>query len=172
MINLRAIEPEDIDLIYKWENDRSIWHLSNTISPFSRYLIEQYILNSENDIYSEKQLRLMIDEKENSKIRTIGSIDIFDFDPINKRAGLGIFINSSERKKGFASAALTEVIDYCFGKLGLHQLYCNITEDNDASLTLFEKAGFKVSGLKKDWIICNGNYLNEYILQLINNNKQ
>lgn len=172
MINLRAIEPEDIDLIYEWENDRSIWHLSNTISPFSRYLIEQYILNSENDIYSEKQLRLMIDEKENSKIRTIGSIDIFDFDPINKRAGLGIFINSSERKKGFASAALTEVIDYCFGKLGLHQLYCNITEDNDASLTLFEKAGFKVSGLKKDWIICNGNYLNEYILQLINNNKQ
>jgi diamine N-acetyltransferase len=171
MINLRAIEPEDIDLIYEWENDRSIWHLSSTITPFSRYLIEQYILNSENDIYSEKQLRLMIDSKESGKIITIGSIDIFDFDPVNKRAGLGIFINAAERKKGFASAALFEIIEYCFKKLGLHQLYCNITEDNEASLKLFKNAGFEICGLKKDWIIDNDKYYNEYILQLINNKK-
>jgi len=171
MINLRAIEPEDIDLIYQWENDRSIWHLSNTIAPFSRYLIEQYILNSENDIYSEKQLRLMIDVSGSGTKRTIGSIDIFDFDPVNKRAGLGIFINADERKKGFAFKALLEVIEYSFSKLGLHQLYCNITEDNEASLKLFQKAGFEISGLKKEWVFCSDKYLDEYILQLINNKK-
>jgi diamine N-acetyltransferase len=171
MINLRAIEPEDIDLIYQWENDRSIWHLSNTITPFSRYLIEQYILNSENDIYSEKQLRLMIDVAEKGEIRTIGSIDIFDFDPVNKRAGLGIFINAEERKKGFASEALVEVIKYSFGKLGLHQLYCNITEENEASLKLFQKSGFEICGLKKEWVLCCEKYSDEYILQLINNKK-
>ena len=169
MINLRAIEPEDIDLIFKWENDRKIWHLSNTITPFSRYLIEQYILNSENDIFSEKQLRLMIDVREDNKTKTIGSIDLFDFDAVNKRAGIGIFINEDKREKGYAFEALKELKEYCFSKLCLHQLYCNITEDNVASLRLFEKAGFEITGLKKDWIFYRNSWLNEYILQVINN---
>ncbi len=110
----------------------------------------------------------MIDCKESGKVSTVGSIDIFDFDPVNKRAGLGIFINADKRNKGFASEAIKEITEYCFGKLALHQLYCNITEDNDASIRLFEKAGFVKCGLKKEWVFNNGKYLNEYILQLIN----
>ena len=58
---LRAPEPSDIDIIFRWENDTTIWHLGNTLAPYSRFAIEQFVLNTDNDIFAAKQLRLMID---------------------------------------------------------------------------------------------------------------
>ena len=63
-IILRALEPTDIDALYKWENDPEIWHVSNTCTPYSKYILEKYIENSHLDIYQVKQLRLMIDIRE------------------------------------------------------------------------------------------------------------
>ena len=106
-IVLRAIEPEDIDLIYSWENDPSVWPVSNTIAPFSRYVLTKYIESSHLDIFQTRQLRLMIDlYKDNNQKQTIGSIDLFDFDPFHMRAGVGVLIgNTSNRGKGFATDA-------------------------------------------------------------------
>lgn len=165
---LRALEPADADLLYEWENNEELWYLSNTVTPFSRFTLEQYILNSHQDIFTAKQLRLMIDKKNPGRNDTIGSIDLFDFDPANKRAGIGILITEGERGKGYASEALELLIDYCFGKLELHQVYCNISADNKASLQLFKKHNFTRAGLKKEWIFVNGKWTDEYIFQLIN----
>jgi diamine N-acetyltransferase len=167
-IELRALEPSDVDLLYEWENNEELWHLSNTITPFSRFVLEQYVLNSHQDIYTAKQLRLMIDKNEADKKVTIGGIDLFDFDPVNKRAGIGIMIIAQERKKGFASEALNQVIQYCFKTLLLHQLYCNIAIDNKDSYNLFRKHNFELVGLKKDWLIAGKGWKDEYLLQKIN----
>ncbi len=167
---LRAIEPSDIDLLYNWENNREIWKVSNTITPFSKYILQKYIENSHLDIYQTKQLRLMIDvvnPKEGHK--TVGAIDLFDFDAYHLRAGVGILIGgTNDRNQGIASKALNELSVYAFEILGLHQLYCNITIDNNASLRVFEKAGYTICGTKKDWIKYQQGYLDEIILQLIN----
>jgi diamine N-acetyltransferase len=165
-LSFRAPEPSDVDQLYKWENDVSIWHLSNTITPFSRHTLEEYILNAHQDIYTAKQLRLMIILNNTSE--TIGCIDLFDFDPINMRAGIGILISDDHRNKGYASEALTILIDYAFNTLHLHQLYCNITEDNTGSLKLFQKHEFEIVGLKKEWIRVKNNWINEFMLQLLN----
>jgi diamine N-acetyltransferase len=167
-ISLRAPEPADVDLLYKWENDMSLWCLSNTVTPYSRFVLEQYILSSHQDIYTNKQLRLMIDLDINDQRITIGSIDLFDFDPVNKRAGVGILLDKNYRNKGYAYEALLHLIDYCFSVLQLHQLFCNITIDNEVSLKLFKKHKFKIIGLKKEWIYSNNKWLDEYMLQLIN----
>lgn len=170
-INLRAPEPSDVNLLYKWENDPEIWHVSNTITPFSKYILEKYIENAHLDIYQVKQLRLMIDVSENGKAksRTIGTIDLFDFDPYHNRAGVGILIgDKSDRKKGYATQALEKFIDYSFNTLQLHQLYCNITQGNSDSLRLFKRCGFTVSGHRADWIKLPGRYVEELFLQLIN----
>jgi len=169
-IVLRAPEPEDIDMLYRWENDPEIWHVSNTITPFSKYILEKYIENAHLDIYQVKQLRLMIDVKENrTRTRTVGAIDLFDFDPYHNRAGVGILIgDKSDRNKGIATLALKKFIDYCFNTLQLHQLYCNITKGNEDSLKLFRKCGFRITGRKAEWIKTPGKYLEELILQLIN----
>jgi diamine N-acetyltransferase len=171
-IVLRAPEPEDIDVLYLWENDPGIWKISNTQTPYSRYILEQYILNAHEDIYKARQLRLMIDLKDSGKKKiSIGAIDLFDFDPANKRAGVGILIDKSARNRGYATEALKLLIDYCFSVLSLHQLYCNISTDNTQSMNLFTKSGFQTIGIKKDWIYFEHKWNDEYVLQLINNNE-
>ena len=164
-IQLRAIEPSDIDVLYQWENDTETWMVSNTQSPFSRFVLEQYITSSHQDIYSVKQLRLIICNEEN---KAIGSIDLFDFDPNHLRAGVGILIaEKADRKKGYASEALSLLMDYCFSVLNLHQLYCNITIDNEPSILLFQKHGFQITGMKKQWVRDGESFKVELLLQRI-----
>jgi diamine N-acetyltransferase len=167
-LQLRALEPADVDLLYKWENDTSVWHLSSTLAPFSRFALEQYVLNAGDDIFASKQLRLMIDLLKAEPPETIGCIDMFDLDPVNLRAGIGIMILDEYRGKGYASEALDLIIEYAFERLLLHQLYSNVTHDNKASLELFRKKNFQVAGLKKDWIRHEKKWTDEYLLQLIN----
>ena len=166
-INLRAPEPEDLELLYGWENNTSHWIISNTIVPFSKYTLKRYLENSHKNIYETGQLRLMIDHISDGK--TIGTIDLFDFDPFHKRAGIGILIaDEAYRRKGYASMALKCLVDYCFGTLQLHQLYCNILSNNCESMDLFRKTGFIEAGIKKDWVKTNDGYIGEHLFQLIN----
>lgn len=165
---LRAVEPSDIDFIFQLENNISIWNVSNTIAPYSRYMIEQYVLNSDQDIFTLKQLLLIIESADVALANRIGTIDIFDFDPMHKRAGVGIIIIEGEQRKGYALEALKLVVDYCFQTLGLHQIYCNISAANQASIHLFEKMGFINCGVKKEWTLFNNSWQDELIFQLIN----
>ncbi|HUX55946.1 MAG TPA: GNAT family N-acetyltransferase [Bacteroidales bacterium] len=166
-IRLRALEPEDLELLYEWENNDAYWAISNTVSPFSKYTLKRYLENSHKNVYETGQLRFMIDHIPDNE--TIGTIDIFDFDPFHKRAGLGILIaNEAYRRKGYASMSLTCLVDYCFKTLQLHQLYCNILDNNCESMDLFKKQGFVQSGIKKEWIKTSDGYLDEYQFQLIN----
>jgi len=165
-INLRALEPEDLEFLFQIENNELFWEVSHTQAPFSKFLLKQYLENSHLDIYEAKQLRLVIEEKSTNK--SVGMIDLFDFNPQHKRAGIGILIHPDFQQKGFASEALQLLINYCFTHLHLHQLYANITNDNTNSLHLFEKQNFKQIGIKKDWIFYNGTYKDELLFQLIN----
>jgi diamine N-acetyltransferase len=166
-IKLRALEPEDLELLYEWENNESYWSISNTVSPFSRYTLKRYIENSHKNIYETGQLRLMIDHIDDKK--TIGTIDIFEFDPFHKRAGLGILIGSDAyRRKGYASMSLSCMIKYCFTTLHLHQVFCNIMANNEDSINLFQKLGFVQSGIRKDWVLTDKGFVDVLLYQLIN----
>ena len=170
-IKLRAVEPADLDILYEWENDPDNWTVSNTIAPFSRHVLQKYIEGAQQDIYEARQLRLMIDRLESDKNEeeTLGIIDLFDFDPKHRRAGVGILIARKEdRMKGIASEALGILIEYAFGSLQLHQLYCNVSEDNPASLKLFEKSGFQRIGKKRDWIRMENEWIDVLLMQLMN----
>ncbi len=166
-ILLRALEPEDLDTLYKWENDAAIWYLGNTLTPFSKFTLSQYIQSSNKDIYECLQLRLIIEKRESGK--AVGAIDLFGFDPFNQRAGIGIIIGEKDdRKKGLASEALSTLTQYCFETLMLKQVYCNITENNEESLKLFISQGFVITGQKQDWIRTLDGWLTEYFLQKVN----
>ena len=164
---LRALEPNDLEFVYVMENDQSIWEVSNTQTPYSRFLVKQYLENAHQDIYEAKQLRLAICQDED--FPALGLIDLFDFDPQNRRAGIGIVIQSiNDRNKNIGSEALHLMIQYAFHNLNLHQLYANIATDNLASLALFTKFGFQEIGVKKDWTLVNGTFKDEALFQLLN----
>lgn len=163
---LRALEPEDLEFVLEVENTEDFWEISATRVPYSRYLIKKYIQNSHRDIYEVKQLRLMICDLEG---KSLGMIDIFDLDPKDRKAALGILIASEgHRRKGYGGEVLSLVSNYCFSHLGLHQVYANVTADNESSIRLFEKCGFQKAGVKKDWVLINGKFKDEVLYQLIN----
>lgn len=151
--------------MYAWENDPAIWRVSGTLAPFSRHTLSKFIEQQQFDIYQTRQLRLMIENAEGS---AIGTIDLFEFDPCNRRAGIGILIyDRSQRRKGYASDALEAMIEYARGVLGLHQLWCNIGTENEASRMLFRQAGFREVGIKRDWNRTPEGYSDELLLQLL-----
>ncbi|KOS04664.1 acetyltransferase [Flavobacterium akiainvivens] len=166
-IYLRALEPEDLEFVYRLENDETIWEVSNTQTPYSRFLIHQYLENAHQDIYEAKQLRLAICKT--GGFDAIGLIDLFDFDPANQRAGVGIILqNEQDRGKGYGKEALGMVINYAFNTLQLHQLYANIHLGNVASITLFTNFGFTQVGIKKDWNRQGNRFTDEGLYQLLN----
>jgi diamine N-acetyltransferase len=150
-IKLRALEPEDLELIYKWENDSRWWTQGNTLAPYSRSTLRRYINETQQtDIYESKQLRLMITLQATDV--TVGIIDIYDFDLRNSRAGIGILIDDNYRNKGLALQALNLLKGYAFDFLRLHQLYALIAINNEPSRKLFTNAGYKEAGMLKDWV--------------------
>ena len=168
-IFLRALEPTDLEFLYRLENEESVWEVSNTTTPYSKFVLKQYLENAHRDIYDIKQLRLVICLSDTK--RAIGFIDLFDFEPKHGRVGIGIVIFSEgDRQKGYAFESLELVTRYSFKHFNVHQVYCNITEDNSKSIQLFEKAGFKKSVIKKDWIYSEGKYKNELLFQLFQTN--
>ncbi len=164
---LRALEPEDLDFVYEVENDESIWEISNTQTPYSLYLIKQYIENAQQDLYEAKQLRLAICRYDD--FTPVGLIDLFEYDPKNNRAGIGIMIKDEDlRNTGIGSETLNLLINYSFKHLNLHQLFANIDATNEASKSLFTKFGFDFIGIKKQWNLVGGVYKDEAMYQLIN----
>ena len=165
-ISLRALEPDDLDFLYELENNETLWEISSTATPYSRHILKNYLDNAHRDIYDVKQLRLCICNK--SKI-VIGLIDLFDFDPKNHRAGIGLVVLEDEnRNRGIGTEALKMFTDYAFGTLALRQVYANVVTGNDASINLFRKLGFQEIGTKKDWVFSNGLYKDEIMFQKLN----
>ena len=167
-IHLRALEPEDLDFLFAIENNTAFWEVSSTLRPFSKEVLKQYLANAHQDIYEAKQLRLVIVNSANNK--SIGLVDLFDFNPQHQRAGIGILILKEYQKNDFANQTLSLFIRYAFSKLNLHQIYANIPADNVGSIRLFEKNNFKKIGIKKDWILSNGKFKNVHLYQCINSN--
>jgi diamine N-acetyltransferase len=169
-VRLRAVEPEDLELLYRWENEEADWKRSNTLVPYSRYILKRYIANSHRTLFETCQLRLMIDVMPGN--RTVGTVDLFEFDHFHMRAGVGILIaDPAERKKGYASAALKCIIRYAFNTIGLHQIWCSIIEGNTESMNLFMHHGFELCATNKEWIKTSDGFVTEYTLQLINQAK-
>lgn len=149
-IKLRALEPEDLECLYVWENNPLLWAVGNSRQPYSKYNLKQYILKSDLDIYENKQLRLMIIDKSVNK--AVGTVDLFDFDIHNSRIALGLFIDEHSQGKGLATEALHLTENYVFNFLKINQLYCHIAETNIASRNMFEKEGYENRAILKNWI--------------------
>lgn len=164
-VALRALEPTDIDLLYKWENDTTLWTVSSNIAPYSKEMIANYLKNNSNDIYKTGELRLIVTLAPTGE--AVGTVDFTSFDPINNHAELGLLIAPQFQGKGYGKQVLQLVKEYACNCIGLRQLYVLIPDDNKACLTLFSNDGFQESGLLKSWIRRGRNYIDVHLLQHI-----
>ena len=161
-IRLRAIEPEDLELLYRIENDVRLWNVGATNVPYSRYTLHDYIANSADDIYADKQLRMIVEDREG---KTVGIVDLMNFSPQHLRAETGIVMLDAERRKGYATEALNALCDYASRVLHLHQLYGVVGKDNEAALALYDKAGFARHETLKEWLFDGKKYTDAVLMQ-------
>ena len=164
MVRLRAIEPEDLDLLYRIENDRKLWNVGNSNVPYSRYTLHDYVANASDDIYVDRQVRMMV---ENTAGEIVGIVDVVNFDPSNCRAEVGLIILDAFRRHGYGSSTLAQVADYALNVLHLHQLYAYVDQQNEASMHLFRNMGYQESVNIKDWLYDGRDYHDAVMMQLI-----
>ncbi len=165
-IILRPVEPEDLSVMYEMENDPTMWDVSSFTVPYSRYVLKQYIEASQNDVFADKQLRLMIMRKSDNVV--LGTIDLSDFAPLHLRASVGIALHQNYRKEGYATEALQLLCHYAFDFLHLHSLTAYISIENQDSVALFSSCGFMRVGLLQDWLRTKHGYVDVVIMQLMN----
>jgi diamine N-acetyltransferase len=181
LLRLRALEPDDLSLLYTWENNAALWELGNTLSPYSAFLLRQYLENAARDLYETRQLRLMMtlagapsavaqnaQNAQNAQTTqpTIGTIDLYDIDPHHRRAGIGLLVDEAYQGKGYGLAALSLMRSYAFKFLGLNMLFAHVPADNIPSLHLFRKAGYQEAGILKQWIRREEKWMDVAVYQL------
>lgn len=153
MIKLRKIEPSDLPFLYQWENDASVWADGANHNPLSQQDLRDYIASTTGDIYKDGQLRLIVESCSPKDCLTMGCIDLFDFDPRNRRAAIGMYIAPEYRGKGVGKAALEQLKTYAFGHLNLRVLYAVIATNNLACSALYERAGYIPSSPLPAWTL-------------------
>ena len=174
-IILKALEPSDVSTLLKWENNSEIWHISETVEPLSKYKLDTYIKQTLTfDVFGLRQQRLMIHRILNSDLdltEPIGTIDLFEFDPINKHAGIGIMLLKEHQNQGIGKIALDQFLTYCFEKLHLHSVYANVSETNTASIKFFESCGFTKVAEYKEFLYENNQYVSQITFQYVDNSR-
>ena len=165
-IRLRAVEPEDLGLLYVWENDASVWAVSGTLIPFSRHTLQRFLDEQQYDLLQTRQQRLIIELRDGS--RAVGALDLFELDMLHRRVGIGILIHApADRSQGYGRDAVETVCRYAREVLGLHQVWCHVGASNAASRRLFAACGFTETGCKRDWLRTPVGWDDEIILQRI-----
>lgn len=159
---LRALEPEDLDLLYQIENDRTLWSVGATNVPYSRHTLQEYIALATGDIYVDRQVRLMVCTPEGE---AVGMVDLCNFNPQHNRAEVGIVIRPDCRRRGIGRAALRALVDYARSVLHLHQLYALVSQRHEATLRLFAQARFERQSTLADWLYDGREYTAAVVLQ-------
>lgn len=165
-ISLRALEPSDLDAMIRWENDTRLWSAGSQGAPLSRHAIAEYIANYDADIFAARQLRLIV--VENATGNAAGAVDLYDFDPLSLRAGIGIIINENARGHGFGTRALTLLWQYASLHLGMNQLWAMTAIDNTAACHAFTSAGFTTAGRLRSWIRRGRQWVDALMFQRLN----
>lgn len=162
-IALRAMEPEDLEILYTLENDTTLWNISSVNVPYSKYTLKQFITTGNHDIYTDGQIRLMIEKNEDHNV--IGMIDIIDFNARHHRAEIGIVLLNEYRAKGYGKQALSLIEKYAKEYLQLNQLYSFVSIENEHSINLFNSVGYKQTGMLKEWLFSNKKYIDTLFFQ-------
>jgi diamine N-acetyltransferase len=161
-VKLRAVEPEDLDVLYLIENDPELWDVGVTNVPYSRFVLHEYIANISGNIYADGQVRLVVC---NAEGETVGMVDLINFNPRHNRAEVGIVIQKPYQNKGYGMAALSRLIHYSRTILHLHQLYALVSVNNTKSMRTFEEIGFQRDAELADWLYDGTQYHTAIVMQ-------
>ena len=161
-LRLRAMEPEDLELIYRIENDPDFWRHGSTTVPYSRYALRQYMESAQNDLFADGQVRLVIEVEG----RAIGLADLTNFDALHRRAEVGLALLPEHQGHHHGAEIVSQLCAYA-RRTGLHQIYATIAVTNQTATHLFRQQGFTQTASLKDWLRISDSFVDAVVWQLL-----
>ena len=141
--------------MYLIENDPSLWAFGTTTVPYSRYSLKQYIGQSQNDIFLDGQLRLVI---EAANADALGFIDLQRLEPRHRRAEVGVVLLPGYQGRGYATDSLRLLCQYAQQHLNLRQLTAIVAKKNEPARRLFQRVGFTCLSTLPQWLSCGDGF--------------
>ena len=162
-VHLRALEPDDLDLLYAMENDPDLWTVGCQNTPYSKFTLANYIQTNSNDFFADRQARMVMALDDGT---CIGLADVFSYQPAYGRAEVGIAVLNGYRRMGCAHQAIVALTDMARRFWHLHQLYALVLTTNQPAVALFSKAGFSANATLKDWFYDGEKYHDALLMQI------
>jgi RimJ/RimL family protein N-acetyltransferase len=162
---LRQINLNDKSEIFAYRSDKVTneyqgW-IPNTIGDVEIFI--EKIAKQINE--PETWYQFVLIEKESQKI--IGDLGIHFWDKENKQVEIGCTLNKNYQKKGFAIESLKRVIDYLFNELNKHRIITSIAPENEDSIRLVERIGFRKEAHFVESIFVNEKWVDDLVYSLL-----
>ena len=151
-ISLRALEPEDVDLMYQCDNDEEARIWTDYSAPLSRAQLMDYALNYDADPFKAGQLRLIAEKEQDEGGKVpVGIVDLYNISQKDGKAYIGIYVLPEFRRQGTGSNILKVTEEYANRFLGLRMLVAKVSTQNGIAISLFKKAEYSQLAILPGW---------------------
>ncbi len=165
-VYLRAFEPDDYLVSIAWRNDDEIWsRLGGPKYYVSKSFEKKWI---EEAIFDNKNIRFAVCLCEDG--RYIGNVSITNINTIYRSGISNILIGDRNCwGQGIGLEAYRLLLNYAFNERNFHRIEAQVLENNIASLKMHQRCGFKIEGTMRESIFKNGQWQNQIILSILEN---
>jgi RimJ/RimL family protein N-acetyltransferase len=102
---------------------------------------------------AKKQFEFVIQSRDG---RLLGGCGLNQIDNENRRANLGYWVRTSAARKGVATSAVRQLVDWAYQNTNLIRLEVVVSSQNPASLRAAEKAGAVREGVLRNRLLLHG----------------
>lgn len=162
---LGSVERENIEQLRHWRNQPELRKYFREYREISKDMQEKWFV--EKVLNDPKQINFEIHDVETKKL--IGSCGLYYIHNVNRTGEFGIYIGDENfRRCGYGTDALVALLNYGFNYLGLHRIWCEVYSNNRA-ISTYRKIGFKDEGVMREVKFLEGEFLDSYILSILEN---
>jgi len=158
-VALRTVEEEDLPFLRDHRNDPA----TRRPMTFDRPTNMAQQRDRFEDLYDGDDVVLLacVDGE------PVGHVALFHVDDSAGHAEVGYWLTPDEQGNGYATEAVSLLLDYAFAERRLHRVRARAIETNEASRALLERLGFTHEGVQRDEEYVGGEHVDTHLFGLL-----
>lgn len=165
-LTLRNFKKEDLEHMQRYAI-RENYYRYLPLDKLTPKLVEDFLnlMLSEQD--QEERLYYCFAIEPNKLGHIVGAIHIKIEDEKNRSGSIGYALDSDYRGQGIMTEAVQAVLAFGFKTLSLHRICAVVDTENESSLRVVERAGFKHEGLMRSDTLVRGDWRDSYLYAIL-----
>ncbi len=160
-VRLRAIEPEDWETFYAWNQDAEASRGLNLDQfPQSKVAVREWATNVATRPPERDRFFFVI---ENLEGEIVGSISTHECDPRHGTFGYGLGVRREHYRKGYATEAALLLLRHFFRERRYQKVNVHVYSFNEPSLRLHERLGFQQEGRLRRMFFVDGAWVDDVL---------